>query len=144
MPRSTRARTSPPCNFIRRAGKTYLYYVATQLTGTAVRYVACGPDGFGEAADAGVAGSSSFAVYPSDAGTYFYYVVAPSSIVRAPMDGTAVLLDSAESVRVGSNNVAMPGFDIYGSALYYSWNTDICSADAPSYGRRPRRWLPLP
>ena len=115
--------------FYQTGGKTYLYYVATQLTGTAVRYVACGPDGFGEAADAGVAGSSSFAVYPSDAGTYFYYVVAPSSIVRAPMDGTAVLLDSAESVRVGSNNVAMPGFDIYGSALYYSWNTDICSAD---------------
>lgn len=110
-------------------GTTYLYFVASQLTGTTIRYIACGPDGFGEAADVGVAGSSSFAIYPSDAGTYFYYVVAPSSIVRAPMSGTSVLLDRAESVRTGSNNVAMPGFDIYGSALYYSWNADICTAD---------------
>lgn len=115
--------------FYETNGTTYLYFVATQLTGTTIRYVACGQDGFGEAADAEVAGSSSFAIYPSDIGTYFYYVVAPSSIVRAPMDGTSVLLDRAESVRTGSNNVAMPSFDIYGSALYYSWNTDICAAD---------------
>ena len=52
-------------------GTTYLYFVASQLTGTTIRYIACGPDGFGEAADVGVAGSSSFAIYPSDAGTYF-------------------------------------------------------------------------
>ena len=111
-------------------GTTYLYFVSSGLTDSVVRYVACGKDGFGTVADTSVTGCSSFAIHTSETGSYLYYVTSMRSIVRAPMNGTDVALDSAESVRQSDGNIVAPTFFIYGSTLYYSWNTSICAADS--------------
>ncbi len=110
-------------------GRTYLYFVSSGLTDSVVRYAVCSESGLESAASTAVTGCSSFAIYASDAGAYFYYVTSMRSIVRAPMDGTQVLLESAESVRQSDGNIVAPTFFLYGAQLYYSWNTSICTAD---------------
>lgn len=116
-------------------GATYLYFVSSGLTDSVVRYAVCGENGLTDAASTAVTGCSSFAIYTTDAGTYFYYVTSMRSIVRAPMSGTQIQLESAESVRQSDGNIVAPTFFLYGSALYYSWNTDICAADGTAVWR---------
>ena len=53
-------------------GATYLFFVSSGLTDSVVRYAVCGENGLTDAASTAVTGCSSFAIYTTDAGTYFY------------------------------------------------------------------------